>query len=86
MKRTKVHEVRDWNSGVELKMSRWRLTKSLMLRRRSYPSMGVHVLAVFAALCWTIATGWAQDKPLPLPDKYEQPLGTCYEELRYPYP
>ena len=43
-------------------------------------------LATLVAAGLTIANVWAQDKPLPLPDKYEQPLGTCYEELRYPYP
>src|SRR5208283_3572321 len=86
MYRTKMHQARARNIGVELNASRSRLTKSLTLRRRFYPSLGFRALATFAALCWTIATAWAQDKPLPLPDKYEQPLGTCYEELRYPYP
>jgi pimeloyl-ACP methyl ester carboxylesterase len=43
-------------------------------------------LATLAAAGLTLANVWAQDKPLPLPDKYLQPLGTCYEELRYPYP
>src|ERR1700693_3909431 len=43
-------------------------------------------LATLATAALTLANVWAQDKPLPLPDKYEQPLGTCYEELRYPYP
>src|SRR6202049_5121636 len=43
-------------------------------------------LATLAAAGLTLANVWAQDKPLPLPDKYEQPLGTCYEEMRYPYP
>src|SRR6202162_6554747 len=43
-------------------------------------------LAILAAAGLTLANVWAQDKPLPLPDKYLQPLGTCYEELRYPYP
>src|ERR1700759_2885688 len=43
-------------------------------------------LATLAAAGLTLANVRAQDKPLPLPDKYEQPLGTCFEELRYPYP
>ena len=42
------------------------------------------ILATFAAAGLIFANIWAQEKPLP--DKYEQPLGTCYEELRYPYP
>src|ERR1700693_2945076 len=41
-------------------------------------------LATFAAAGLTFANLWAQEKPLP--DKYEDPLGTCYEELKYPYP
>jgi pimeloyl-ACP methyl ester carboxylesterase len=43
-------------------------------------------LATLAAAGLMIANVWPQDRPLPLPEKYEQPLGTCYEELRYPYP
>jgi pimeloyl-ACP methyl ester carboxylesterase len=43
-------------------------------------------LATLAAAGLIIANVRAEDKPLPLPEKYEQPLGTCYEELRYPYP
>src|ERR1700752_4243558 len=43
-------------------------------------------LATLATAGLTLPNVWAQDKPLPLPDKYEQPLGTCYEEMRYPYP
>jgi len=31
-----------------------------------------------------LGTLCAQEKTLP--DKYEQPLGTCFEELKYPYP
>ena len=41
-------------------------------------------LATFAAAGLMLANVWAQEKPLP--DKYEEPLGTCYEELKYPYP
>src|SRR6202011_3690832 len=41
-------------------------------------------LATFAAAGLMFANVWAQEKPLP--DKYEDPLGTCYEELKYPYP
>ena len=43
-------------------------------------------LATLAAAGLTLANVWAQDKPLPLPDKYEQPLGTCYEELEISIP
>ena len=43
-------------------------------------------LATLAAAGLMLVNVWAQDKPLPLPDKDEQPLGTCYEEWRYPYP
>ena len=43
-------------------------------------------LATLVVAGLMLANVWAQDKPLPLPDKYEQPLGTCFEELRYPYP
>jgi pimeloyl-ACP methyl ester carboxylesterase len=41
-------------------------------------------LATFAAAGLMFANVWAQEKPLP--DKYEEPLGTCYEGLKYPYP
>jgi pimeloyl-ACP methyl ester carboxylesterase len=43
-------------------------------------------LVALTAVGLALATASGQDKPLPLPDKYEQPMGTCYEELRYPYP
>src|ERR1700741_2270757 len=87
MNRTQVHQVQGWHGGVELKMSFGsRLPKSPTLRRRRNPSHGRGALVTLAAAILTIATVWGQDKPLPLPDKYEQPLGTCYEELRYPYP
>src|SRR5246127_4892344 len=41
-------------------------------------------LATFAAIGLMFANVWAQEKPLP--EKYDEPLGTCYEELKYPYP
>src|SRR6202790_4365371 len=41
-------------------------------------------LVTLAAVGFTALMIWAQE--IPLPDKYEQPLGTCYEELVYPYP
>ena len=39
--------------------------------------------ATLAAVGFAVLTISAQEA---LPDKYEQPLGTCYEELVYPYP
>jgi pimeloyl-ACP methyl ester carboxylesterase len=45
------------------------------------------IFAAFSLAVLIVNSLSAQEKPSPgLPEKYDQALGTCYEELKYPYP
>jgi pimeloyl-ACP methyl ester carboxylesterase len=39
-----------------------------------------------ASLCFSLIAGAAIAQQKPLPEHYDNPLGICFEELKYPYP